>query len=437
MTSFFHRFRPRRIASQLAVVVGVSVVLIQIIVVASFFLLRPAERVVPMVHAAALVRFLSELPAGDIRRDRVVEMDRAFPELRLVLSSSPPAASVPLESRDAYGPMLDDVGRWVKDIREVRSSDGGGSLRLVFGLPGGEWVTLDPLVPPLPPLGPFGGGLIAGIAFAAISSVLLAVWAAHGLVRPLRALAGAAREFDIEGKPSPLPVSGPEEVRVASRAFDAMRDRIRDLVEDRTRMLAAMGHDLRTPITRLRLRCEFVADETLKAEILRDLGLMNDMIEGALTYLREGRHREPIALVDLGALLGTLCDSAGDRGCDVAYEGPVHLARRFRPQAMTRALSNLIDNAVKFGSVVRVRLSGLPAGVVVEIEDDGPGIAPEDRPAMLRPFVRGDVARNLDDAPGFGLGLAIAKAVVEGHGGTLTLATAPAGGLSVRIDLPI
>lgn len=438
MTSLARRLKPRRIAAQLVVVVGVSVVLIQIIVAASFFLVRSYGHG-DVIHVDALVRLLASLPAGEVRRARVAEMRRAFPELEIDLVRAMPPHALPLErgrgDRWPYGPLLDDIAPWVREIRGVPPVENDETPHLVLALDGGDWLLLDPQLPPVPPLPPFAGPLIGGIAFAGISSVLLALWAAHGLVRPLRSLAAAAREFDIEGEPRPLEDAGPEEVRVASRAFDAMRNRIRDLVEDRTRMLAAMGHDLRTPITRLRLRSEFVGEDSLREEFLRDLGMMNDMIEGALTYLREGRHGEKLALVDLAALIGTQCDRAADLGREVAYDGPGHLSWRLRPQAMNRALTNLIDNALKYGTTARVRLTTRSGAVEIVVEDDGPGIPAAERERMLSPFVRGDVSRNLNDAQGFGLGLAIARSVVEGHHGTIELGTAAMGGLSVRIVL--
>ncbi|MCE1235030.1 MAG: ATP-binding protein [Hyphomicrobiales bacterium] len=428
-------FAPRRIAMQLALVAGASAILIQVIVAASFFLLRPTEGE-HFVHVDALVRLLADLPAGEIRRARFEEIRHAFPELPLTLRDAPPKDAVPVAGGHPFGPFIDLVEQKVEEVRSIPTGDRSKGPQFVFGLSGGEWLQLGTLFPgggaPPPP---YALPLVAAITFAGVSSLLLALWAAHALVRPLRSLAAAAREFDIEADLRPLPDAGPEEVRVASRAFDGMRRRIRDLVEDRTRMLAAMGHDLRTPITRLRLRSEFVADDALRTEFLRDLGMMNDMVEGALSYLREGRDSEKVVLTDLAALVGTICDGAVDCGGDVVYEGPNHLARRVRPQALTRALTNVVDNAMKYGNVVRVRLTPIEAGVAIEVEDDGPGIAASDRERMLRPFERGDTSRNLDDAPGFGLGLAIAHTVVEGHGGRMELGVASLGGLRVRIEL--
>lgn len=436
MIDLFARLLPRRIAAQLALVVGTASVLIVVVVGAGFLLLRPFERV-PFVHVDGLVRYLAALPDDEARRVRLAEIRRGVPEVDLSLADDPPDGSHPVERGRGpfpFAPLVDDLLPWVTAVRATEAEP-PEEERLAFAMPDGRWLIFAPGSLPHPPPAPYAIPLFFVIAFAGVSSLLLALWAAHGLVRPLRDLAAAARDFDIEGEPCPLPEAGPEEVRVASRAFDGMRRRIRDLVEDRTRMLAAMGHDLRTPITRLRLRGEFLADETAKAEILSDLAMMSDMIEGALTYLREGRHAEKPVLVDLAALVGTVCDGAVDLGRDVVWDGPAHLARRVRPQSLTRALTNLVDNAVKYGTRARVRLVEAPGRVIIEIDDDGPGIPEAKRKAMLRPFVRGDASRNLNEAQGFGLGLAIACAAVESSGGALTLATAATGGLLVRIEL--
>ena len=444
MKTLLARLWPTRIAAQLAALVVLSTILIQGLVAASFHLLRPDPGADGMRAVATVVRLLADAAPGDERRRRFADIAASFPELAPDLR---PTAPPLLETDPARGPgfglgpgpgfepgrhMAAEIGRPVRIARLAGPGDDPGRHRFAFVFADGETAVLAPGRPPPP----FFDPAWAGVAFAALSIAVLALWAMRALVVPLRALAAAAVEFDIEGEPRPLPDAGPEEVRIASRAFDAMRARIRALVEDRTRMLAAMGHDLRTPITRLRLRSEFLSDDGVRADHLRDLALMNDMIDGALTYLREGRHREPAVLVDVAVLLATLCDQAGDLGHAVTYVGPDHLSRRLRNEGVTRAFANLIDNATKYGTTVTVRLVARDGGCRVEIDDDGPGIAPAEREAMQRPFVRGDAARNLDGARGFGLGLAIVRAVVDGHGGRLTLDEAPGGGLRVVVDLP-
>lgn len=428
---------PRRLAGQLVLVAIASAVLVQIIVSAGSLILQAPPRIV-RVHVDAIVRYIAGLPPGAMREARIEEMAAIFPELKLDLDRDPPADAVPagttMVGGGYLGPLIDDINPWVEGIRVVPAARSGDAMRLAVGLTGGEWLLMVPRLPPPPPPKVAVPAVVVGLAL--VTSLLLALWAAVALVRPLRDLAAAARAFDAEKDGPPIAPEGPEEVRVAARSFDAMRRRIRDLVADRTGMLAAMGHDLRTPITRMRLRTEFVEDETLQTEFRRDLDLMGEMIEGALTYLREGRRAEEPALVDLAALIGTVCDNAVDLGGEVTYEGPSRLSRRLRAQSTTRALTNLVENAVKYGQRARVRLSLRETTAVIVVEDDGPGIPEAVREAMTRPFIRGDVSRNLNAGSGFGLGLAIARAVAEGQGGRLILGDAPSGGLAVTIELP-
>jgi len=469
MKRLLARLLPRRIASQTTAVVLASMVLLHLALTAQFFFIemRRERQERDFVHAGTLVRLIAESPAGEARRRVVADAARAFPTLELDLTSTPPRGlppnvSGPGEDRwrfppfDNLGPevrvvdlMPPDRGEAPPDPRGsppgapgpggaiswlARTPPGpGGPPRFAIALPGGDWLTLVDRPPQRPFFfGPWGVSFV----FVGLASALLGLWALWGLVGPLRALAAAARDFDIEGEAEPLPKRGPEEVRIAATAFEAMRRRIRALVEDRTRMLAAMGHDLRTPLTRMRLRSEFVADPALRAEFQRDLAGMNEMIDGALTYLAEGRHREAPALVDLPATIQTVLDGWSDQGRDVAYEGPGHLSRRVRPMAIERAIANLVDNALKYGGRCVVRLEATAEETVISVVDDGPGIAVRDREAMLKPFVRGDAARNMDDHRGFGLGLAIVKAVVDGHGGRLEFETVEPQGLEVRMILP-
>jgi signal transduction histidine kinase len=454
MSTLFARLMPRRIAAQSAAVVIASMALIHLAITAHLWLLedRAENRRRDFVPAWSLVRLVTAAPRGEERERMLAGVARAYPGMEIALSRSPPdgVGTTPgAEKRPPLQPFVEiDPGLRVVALASEPGAVGGapvgaappGSfggprvLRFAVGLIDGDWIVFTDRPPPPPPFifGPWG----TTIVFVALSSALLGLWAARGLVGPLRALATAARDFDIEGDPAPLPARGPEEVRVAAAAFEAMRRRIRGLVEDRTRMLAAMGHDLRTPLTRLRLRSEFVADEGLRSEIQRDLAAMNAMIDGALTYLAEGRHREAVGLVDLSATLQTICDGWSDLGRDVAFDGPEHLVWRVRPLAIERAFANLVDNAFKFATRCAVRLAETGDGVVVTVEDDGPGIAEAEREAMLKPFVRGDAARNMDDSRGFGLGLAIVKAVVDGHDGRLALETVEPHGLRVRITLP-
>src|SRR5262249_8738973 len=172
----------------------------------------------------------------------------------------------------------------------------------------------------------------------------------------------------------------------AARAFNQMRDRIKDLIEDRVRMLAAVGHDLRTPITRLRLRSEFVEDEALRGRMLSDLDQMKAMVEAGLVYLRDRPSPESLTKIDLATSLQTIADQFADLGHDVRYAGPDHGAILARPDALHRAIANLVDNAVRYGGKAFIRLVVAPSAVTITIEDDGPGIPEVDPATMLAPL---------------------------------------------------
>jgi signal transduction histidine kinase len=272
--------------------------------------------------------------------------------------------------------------------------------------------------------------------FALVFLPLVFFWAAWSLSRQLNTFARAAESFSLEGGHEPLPETGPEEIQQVARALNRMRDRIAGLLSDRTRMLSAIGHDLRTPITRLRLRAEFVEDERTRLDILKDLDRMNRMVNSALTYIRDGLDVERAIPVDLPALLRTVGDNFTDVGEEVSYEGTEHLSVTARPDALVRAVENLVENALKYGSkaVLRTGRAG-DASIYIEVEDNGVGIAEEQRQAMLEPFVRGDAARTGSTA-GFGLGLSITASIAKSHGGELTLSQGRMGGLLARLVLP-
>jgi len=207
-------------------------------------------------------------------------------------------------------------------------------------------------------------------------------------------------------------------------------------MEERTRMLAAISHDLRTPLTRMRLRAERIGDVKTRDGMLDDIAIISDMLNGTLAYLRDGGRAEPVHLVDLSSLLQTICARFSDVGHSVSYEGPARFAFACRAQALTRAVTNIVENGVKNGSTVTVALRG-PTGdaVQIEVSDDGPGIPVELQDKVFDPFFKGDSARPSSRLGGFGLGLSIARDVVRNHGGEIVLSNRAPHGLSVRMDL--
>lgn len=267
------------------------------------------------------------------------------------------------------------------------------------------------------------------------SIALLGIWAARALRSPLSAFARAAESFSLNQSSPPIPETGPEEIRTAAKALNRMRERITMLMNDRTRMLAAISHDLRTPITRLRLRSEYIEDDAQRAQTLRDLDQMQAMLESVLSLLRSGSAGSP-TLVDVAALLQMICEEFSDRGHTVVYQGPGRAPLTAQPDEIRRAVTNLVENAVRFGTKVLVTLTAANDRVIIDVADNGPGIPDERKSAMLEPFVRGEEARTMDASSGFGLGLSIAQAVAQAHGGTLSLQDNDPRGLVVRILLP-
>jgi signal transduction histidine kinase len=278
-----------------------------------------------------------------------------------------------------------------------------------------------------------GNALASMLAMAlgiALASVLVVRW----ITRPLRRLADAADAIGRDLRTHPLPEDGPQEVRHAALAFNAMQGRIRRLVEDRTEALAAMSHDLRTPLARLRLRAGFLPDSEDRARMEADIAEMEAMVERTLDYIREGRDAEPARPADLSAILHTLAADAADLGHEVICEAPARAVLPLRRLAAKRALSNLLDNALTHGAPpIGLTLRDRGAEVVVEISDAGPGIAEADRARALAPFSQLDAARGKG---GSGLGLAIAARFAEASGGRLELDDAPGGGLLARLVLP-
>jgi signal transduction histidine kinase len=274
------------------------------------------------------------------------------------------------------------------------------------------------------------------LSTALLASCLLI--AAPLLVRalgaPLRQLVRAADAIG-RGRPVPVAVEGPLEVRRLARALNAMQGRLARLIADQTQALAAVSHDLRTPIGRLRLRTDLLEDRPVQAEMQADLDEMEQMVGSVLAYLKGDADPEPPRAVDLVALLTTLVDAAADAGQDVVYQGPDRAVLHARPLGLKRALANLIDNAVAYGGSARVVLHCSETDMAVAISDDGPGIPEAELGRVLEPFQRIEGSRSRATG-GVGLGLAIAVQAVEREGGRLALLNRPGGGLTAEVTVP-
>ena len=269
----------------------------------------------------------------------------------------------------------------------------------------------------------------------ALGVVLLSVIIANWVTRPIRTVANAVRALKPGSDGATIPETGPREVRDLAVAFNDMQRRITRLIDERTRALAAVSHDLRTPLTRLKLRIEDLGNAEASAAIAGDIAEVEQMIDSTLSYLRGEEKDEAVRPIDLATLLETLADDASDLGHDVTLSGPRSVVVRGRHIGLKRAFSNLILNAVKYGARARIAIEALPSTVAVHIDDDGPGIPADKLDAVLEPFVRLEASRNRETG-GAGLGLTIAKANIEADGGTLTFGNRPEGGLGATVTLP-
>jgi two-component system, OmpR family, sensor kinase len=269
--------------------------------------------------------------------------------------------------------------------------------------------------------------MAGGIVFVGI---LLVRW----FTRPLALFAGAARNLYATAEPKPVPETGPREVRDLAHAFNEMQDRIRKLIDDRTQTLAAVSHDLKTPITRIRFRIEDLPEKT-RLLIAGDLTEMERMLDGTLAFLKGDRADEPVRSLDLASLIETIVDDLADQGAEVSYDGPRSAVVKGRLLALKRAFSNLVDNAVKYGGTARIRLVVEAQRATVTIDDDGPGIPAEAVEEVFRPFFRLEASRNTETG-GVGLGLTVARTILRGHGGDIAMLNRMGGGLRVTATLP-
>lgn len=281
----------------------------------------------------------------------------------------------------------------------------------------------------------FGPGTTM-LGFLLITTVVLVSWATAAIIGPLRRFEVAVERLRDMRSEVAVPEIGPRELRSAISSFNRMRSRIGKLMAEKTAMLAAVSHDLRTPITRLRLRAEFIDDESIREPMLADLDHMAALAQVALSHLSGTDSREPFDATDLPSLLQTIADQFADLGHAVTYEGPSRLTADVRARDIQRAVTNLVENAVRYGDRVVISVERRPGGMqAISVVDDGPGIPAAERSRMLEPFVRGDSARSALPNSGFGLGLTIARDVAEAHGGGIELADNSPHGLRVTLEI--
>jgi signal transduction histidine kinase len=319
------------------------------------------------------------------------------------------------------GPMMSAMGSW-------------RSLQVVVELANGQYLSFDTTLPATGP--PISAQFVLSLGLMAMVILGVSAWAVRRITAPLGLLAQAAERLGKDVGAEPLAEVGTVEMRQASHAFNEMQQRLARLLENRTRMLAAISHDLRTPLTLLRLRTESVENSEERAKMLATIAEMDSMITATLAFARDEIAAEPRRRTDVAALVASIADDMADAGLPVAMDPAEPIVSECQPGALKRAITNLLENAIKYGEGARLRIASTPGGLLIEIDDDGPGIPEDELVRVFQPFYRVEGSRGRETG-GIGLGLAIALAVVQAHDGQLTLSNRPEGGLRARIILPV
>ncbi len=324
-----------------------------------------------------------------------------------------------------HGPMMrGPLGRAAMSWRGITAS---------VELEQGQWLQFATSLPDTGPT--ISPRLLLALAVVTGMIALLTAWSVRRMTTPLTLLSEAAARLGRDVEAPALSMTGSLEVRRAASAFNEMQGKLRRLIENRTMMLAAISHDLRTQLTLLRLRAEAADNFEERERMLKTIGEMEDMLSSTLSFAREDAKGETTRRADVSALVSSIVDDLSDAGLAVG-EGSIEpgVIAECKPIALRRAITNLIDNAVKYGERATVSLAAQGANVLIQVDDHGPGI-PEDQLAkVLQPFYRVEASRNLDTG-GIGLGLAIATSIAETHGGSLKLSNRPSGGLQAAIEI--
>lgn len=452
------RFLPRTLISQMILILLAGLVMSHL--VAGWIYASDRMRVVRVVGGQAfaqrianLVRLIDEAP--DEWRPRIIAA-MGDPRLRIAITAEPPG--LPPEAVDAgdlpVRDYLDDLlppilGETLR-VSILHPHEMAGETRhgrpqhammpkhwrrmiVTVRLSDSHWLSLTMGVPETPPQLPWA--FVAAMAAMAAIVVLASLWAVRRVTAPLGVVTRAARRFGRDVNAPPIAETGTLEMREVAQAFNEMQARLQATLRNRTTMLGALSHDLRTPLTLLRLRIETMPDSEDRARMLASVDTLEAMVTATLAYARDSMSVEPWRRTDTGALVESIVDDMADAGMPVTLVTAEGQVLPCQPTSLRRAITNLLDNAVKYGTRARVMVDGTRDGVRITIDDDGPGIPAEDRDRVFEPFFRLEPSRSRESG-GTGLGLAIARAVAETHGGRIVLANRPEGGLRATLELP-
>jgi signal transduction histidine kinase len=346
-----------------------------------------------------------------------------------------------LKSMRIPGPVIVE-DRYQLANGEAASTEGRVDKGVMIELPlkDGHWLLFATRFEPPSPFDPVAANFnrasfAAWLSLSILLGILLSILAARRLVKPLSRLAMAVEHIGGSGEAPPIAPRGPREVQATILAFNRMQERLRRFNDDRTRMIAAMSHDLRTPLTRLRLRTELIESPVHQEKMQGEIDFMSQLIDSILSFARDDTKREPRIMVDLSALVEAICEAASDAGDPVTFSGPRDITISCRPAALRRAISNLVENAVKYGKKAVVTLACAAGRAIIIVEDEGPGIPRGERERVFEPFYRMEHSRNLDTG-GVGLGLSVTRSIIWEQGGEISLSDGKRGGLLVRLELP-
>jgi signal transduction histidine kinase len=406
---------------------------------------------------ANLARLIDEAPED--WRDRIVAAAND-PTLRISLSLQPPAidteesAPADLAVRGYLAEQLPDSlaahlrvavgaasGHPLAGFRHpmprmgpwMHGAAGWRGLQAVVQLSDGQWLSF---VAALPASGPSTSWqFVAAMVVMSIIVVLTSIWAVRRITAPLGTVLRAAERFGHDVKAPPMAEAGSREMRQAARAFNEMQERLQRLLENRTRMLAALSHDLRTPLTLLRLRAECLTEGEERDRMLANIGDLDAMVDATLKFARDEATAEPWRRTDLAALVTSIVDDMADAGLKVTIGAAEPVILECQSGGLRRAVTNLLDNAVKYGGAAHVRILGSPTDVRIVVDDEGPGIPSAEIPKVFDPFYRVEQSRSRETG-GTGLGLAIAQSIAQAHEGQITLSNRPEGGLRAILSLP-
>jgi len=341
-----------------------------------------------------------------------------------------PNINVSLDKKPKYHPRFEQTSLWRVLIK---ISDQTPNIKLSFALSSEQWLNISATIEPAS--WHFQVFMLA-LEILLTGVILFSLWNIHRFTIPLKNFTKAADHLGVNLKVDPLPIDGPAPVRATAHAMNKMQERISDLIAARTQMLAAISHDLRTPITRMKLRAQYIQDERLQFKMIDDLDQMEAMIAETLSFARDDAKQEKQQNLDLSSLLSSMCDDYAEMGKHVVFEGIFSkVAYSGGVLALKRMFANLIDNAVKYGKKANVKLWQTHKKIIVEIEDNGQGLTKEVLDKVFTPFYR-EVSRSRDTG-GTGLGLAVARDIARAHGGEITLYNHPQGGLVARVELPL